>query len=76
MEDKLKRVFPLIEKVRVMGTCKILITFPAKEDMNEILKEGGTLLSEYFAEVRPWKTEEVCQTSLGGMLWHSSSRLV
>ena len=62
MEDKLRHVLPIIENVREMGSYKTLITFLTTEDMLEILKEGGNMLGEYFAEIRAWTKEKVCQT--------------
>ena len=66
LADKLRRVLFIIESVREIGAYKVLITFESKEVMDGVLKEEGELLKEYFAELRAWTFEEVCQTSKDG----------
>ena len=52
MEAFLKDFVLQVEKVRVMGAYKTLITFSTKEDMWEVLKHGDRFFGDLFDEVR------------------------
>ena len=62
METKLRGSFLPFEIIRAMGAYKALITFASKEDMDDTMKEEGSVLREYFDELRIWTNEEICQT--------------
>ena len=62
IEAKLRGTFLPFESIRTMGAYKALINFASKEDMYETMKEGVSVLREYFDELRIWANEEVCQT--------------
>ena len=51
-----------VEKVREIGLFKSLITFHNKQGMLQALEGEDNILGGIFDEVRPWTSEEVCQT--------------